>query len=255
MTRRERLERKLEKRREWAAGRRAKATASFDAAREAVAGIPFGQPILVGHHSEKRHRAALARQESRAMAGVESSRMAEHHEQKADGLESQLESSIFSDDPDAIEALQKRIAELEAKQERMKAVNKIIRKFTGDKAGGMAALVDQLGLTPEQAAEEYKPDVYGRLGYPAYGLQNNNANIRRLKGRIEEIKRRQDWQQAAEEAGGRIVQIRGDRAIVKFAEKPERAVLESLKAAGFRWGSGMWQGKADQLPQFLKGGE
>ena len=71
MTRRERLERKLEKRLEWAEGRNRKANAAFDAAHRAVAGIPFGQPILVGHHSERRHRRDLARHDSAMSRGCE----------------------------------------------------------------------------------------------------------------------------------------------------------------------------------------
>ena len=57
MTKRERLERKLQKRRQWAAARRDAATQRFAAADAAVVHIPLGQPILVGHHSEKAHRA------------------------------------------------------------------------------------------------------------------------------------------------------------------------------------------------------
>ena len=81
MTRRERLEAKLEKREEWAEGRRADATRRFDTADKSVEMIPFGQPILVGHHSEKRHRAALKRHDNNMRAGCESLDMAKHHEQ------------------------------------------------------------------------------------------------------------------------------------------------------------------------------
>ena len=33
--------------------------AAYKSSHDATAGIPFGQPILVGHHSEARHRRAL----------------------------------------------------------------------------------------------------------------------------------------------------------------------------------------------------
>src|SRR6266849_2592014 len=39
----------------------ATATQLFELARQSVQHIPFGQPILVGHHSERRHRRDLAR--------------------------------------------------------------------------------------------------------------------------------------------------------------------------------------------------
>ena len=56
MTRRERLERKVEKREEWADKARVRSEASFAAASAISDRIPLGQPILVGHHSERRAR-------------------------------------------------------------------------------------------------------------------------------------------------------------------------------------------------------
>jgi hypothetical protein len=50
---------------------RVRASAAFSRANNAVAGIPLGQPILVGHHSERRHRAALARSDSAMRTGCE----------------------------------------------------------------------------------------------------------------------------------------------------------------------------------------
>lgn len=54
--------------------------------------IPFGQPILVGHHSEGRHRRDLAKIETNMRKGIEESnysaelaRRAEHNERKATG--------------------------------------------------------------------------------------------------------------------------------------------------------------------------
>lgn len=60
MTRRERLERRAERRREWAESRDRKSAAAFESARKLTDGIPLGQPILVGHHSEKPEREILA---------------------------------------------------------------------------------------------------------------------------------------------------------------------------------------------------
>jgi hypothetical protein len=57
MTRRERLENKVAKAEE-------RSTASFDRAYELTANIPFGQPILVGHYSEGRHRRTLERSDN-----------------------------------------------------------------------------------------------------------------------------------------------------------------------------------------------
>ena len=46
MTKRERLERKLERRKEWADKSAAKCSAEFEAAHKITENIPFGQPIL-----------------------------------------------------------------------------------------------------------------------------------------------------------------------------------------------------------------
>jgi hypothetical protein len=55
----------------------AKAEAESDKAHGAVAGIPFGQPILVGHHSERRHRAALKRSDAAMGRAVQAHRDSE----------------------------------------------------------------------------------------------------------------------------------------------------------------------------------
>lgn len=48
--------------------------------------IPFGQPILVGHHSEKSHRAHLARLENMMHKSVEEDQKAKYYEEKAERL-------------------------------------------------------------------------------------------------------------------------------------------------------------------------
>ncbi|MGD9101019.1 MAG: DUF3560 domain-containing protein, partial [Anaerolineae bacterium] len=50
------------------AGKRAEE--ATQASRDAVEGIPLGQPILVGHHSERRHRRALERAQGQAIRAV-----------------------------------------------------------------------------------------------------------------------------------------------------------------------------------------
>ncbi len=122
MTRLERKEARLARRLEWAASRDRKAAAGFSRAASIADGSPFGQPILVGHHSEGHARRDQARIKSGMRAGVESQDMAAHHRSKAAGIADQLERSIFSDDPDAPERLRERIAVLEADRERMRAV-------------------------------------------------------------------------------------------------------------------------------------
>src|SRR5438309_7202772 len=106
MTRRERLEAKVERRRDWAAGRRDKAADLTRYTDRYRGDIAFNtQP---GHIPE---RARVIRMQDKA---GEHQAMAQHHEAKANGLEGQLERTVFSDDANAIEQLERRIADHEA---------------------------------------------------------------------------------------------------------------------------------------------
>src|SRR3990167_606942 len=137
MTYRERKEARMQRRLDWASGRDAKAKAGFDKARRIADAIPFGQPILVGHHSEKHACADQERIHNGMAAGVESQAMAAHHRSVAGNIEDQLDRSIYSDDANAVEALEARFAALDAQRERMALINKLYKK--GDVAG-LAAL-------------------------------------------------------------------------------------------------------------------
>ena len=133
-TRRERRERRSLARREWANKRNAKADDALDRAEKAVEGIPPGQPILVGHHSEATHRRALDRHDSAMRKGREHAAMALKHDSAADALENELSRSVYSDDPDAAERLKERIDGLLAKRAWMHQVNRQFRK-TGSLEG------------------------------------------------------------------------------------------------------------------------
>lgn len=189
MTRRERLERKIERRRDWAAGRRQDAARRLTTARTMAGAIPFGQPILIGHHSERRDRNYRERIRGNFEKAFESHQMADHHASKAAGLSAQLETSIYSDDHDAIDRLKERIATLEAERDRIKAINAAIRRhgFEAVAAGNHLApamtdaerneLVTLIRIAPYHQAET--------RGFPAYQLQNLGGNINRQKKRLE----------------------------------------------------------------------
>lgn len=47
----------------------------------------------------------------------------------------------------------------------------------------------------------------------------------------------------------KVMLIEGNEYVrVTFPEKPDREVLDSLRAAGFRWGAGSWVGRRDAVP-------
>lgn len=149
---------------------------------------------------------------------------------------------ISSDDPQAVEKLEAKLAALEKHQELMKAANVAIRMK--DPTEGDAKLAE-LGYTPEDIAKLREPDFCGRIGYPAYLLQNNNANIRRIRGRIEELKKRtENTPEGWEFDGGRVVVNTTDNRLqIIFDGKPDADIRTELKGEGFRWApsQGTWQ--------------
>lgn len=249
MTRRERMEARRTRRLDWATSRDRKAEAGFNRAHSIADMIPLGQPILVGHHSEAHARRDQERIHAGMRQGVESSDMAEHHRSKADGIQHQLDRSIFSDDADATARIEDRIASLEAKRDARKAANKIVHRAPKDQwTPAKETELQAMGLTQPQAEKLFQPDFAGRVGFPAYSLINLGANIRRLKERLVSIDQQAKRTEAAEAAGG-VVIAGEDFVNVTFAEKPERRIIEELKSAGFCWGGECWGGYRDRLPE------
>lgn len=182
---RERLETRLEQRETWAESREKKRDAAWQASHDAVKDIPFGQPILVGHHSERRHRNALAKSERKGFEGLDHAKKADQHSQAAATIERNLERSIYDDDEDAIERLEEKIAGLEAERERVKYINSQIRKPVSKKVP-----MDEIGLTDREKADLLANAKYnGKVIYPSYVLQNLGGNINRCKKRVERLKR------------------------------------------------------------------
>lgn len=242
MSRRSRLERKVQKRAEWAAKADARSDARLHAADRIASVIPLGQPILVGHHSEGRHRRDLERIDSNMRKGIEESKLADHHRSAGAGLADQLERSVFSDDDDAVQQLEARIAERVARVERCKAINRAIRSGGHVDPPLTAAEVAELASIAHAFGAAYKP------GYPPYVFTNLSANLRRDRARITEIQQQQQRSRAAAEAPAGVL-IEGNGYVrITFADKPPRATLDALKAAGFQWAGGGWVGERAKIP-------
>ena len=176
MTRRERKENKIEQRREWAEKRAKKADQEYKTGKALGETIPLGQPILIGHHSEKSHRNAIKKLHGYADRALENDKMKEHHLSTAARIQTQLDTTIFSDDPDAIEQLQKKLARLEALRSRIKEINKAIK----DKV--------DIELTEAEKKElDSLQKVWGSRSFPAYTLTNLGGRIRDIKKRIESL--------------------------------------------------------------------
>lgn len=217
--------------------------ARYMRAKQMAEAIPFGQPILVGHYSEGRDRRYRAKIHNNFGKAFSAMNKAKELERRAEAVGT---GGISSDDPEAVVKLRAELAQCEQAQARMKAANTAIRKNA--KAGfeaQVAALVT-LGFTEASAAKAIKPDFCGRIGFPDYALKNNNANVRRIKGRIAQLERRTAEVAAAEETGEtqRVIECAGfnvvinlglNRVQVKFPGKPDATVRSRLKSSGFRW--------------------
>lgn len=70
---------------------KARAEERSQAAKKISSMIPFGQPILIGHHSEKRHRSDLDRIHSNIGKSIEESEKAEYFENRVAGIEHALD--------------------------------------------------------------------------------------------------------------------------------------------------------------------
>jgi Domain of unknown function (DUF3560) len=246
MTRRERLQRKAERRLEWADKAKAASHAAFNTAHRIADAIPFGQPILVGHHSERHHRRDIERMDSNMRKACERQDMAENHISKAGNIETTLDRSIFSDDDNAIEALEQRIAEREAERERMKIINKLYKK--GDAAGLAALGLDLEAMKVKLAAAG---SYWGSAPHLPYELSNLGGRITTDRKRLEYLKQQRERSNKAEASpnGITLEKCQSGYVRVTFAEKPERSILTALREAGFHWGGGSWVGQGDKLPQ------
>ena len=89
-------------------------------------GIPMGQPILVGHHSERRHRKTLERAENKAKKCIEAGEKAQYYKDKLEALENN--NAISSDDSNALEKLKSKLENLEEQRETIKQYNKQAKK-------------------------------------------------------------------------------------------------------------------------------
>ena len=140
---------------------------------------------------------------------------------------------ISADDPQAVSKLEKKLEKLEASQELMKAVNAYYRKH--------GTLDGCPHLTP-QGIENLKADMssgwhYEKKPFQSWQLSNNSAEIRRVKGRIEDLTRHKEAAYVGWEFEGGTVEINreANRLQIFFEGKSDASVREELKSNGFRW--------------------
>lgn len=150
---------------------------------------------------------------------------------------------IMSDDAQAIEKLEMKLQALEREQDHMKAVNAWWRKH---------GTLDECPELTEKQRQEIKEDMArgwrcDSKPFQSWALSNNNANIRRIRERIEALKKEEERaEQPTEEThDGYTLRENAEACRIQFIfdGKPEESIRAILKANGFRWApsEGAWQ--------------
>ena len=201
--------------------------------------IPPGQPILVGHHSEKAHRNLLDRADRKMGQAVAAAEKADYYEQKARAAENNT--AISSDDPEALTKLEKKLESLQIAQTRMKQINAYYRKH-GTCQGFHGLTAEQAEKLDQRVENGYS---WEKSPYPPFALSNNNQEIRRLQVRIKQFTEARDLgYQGWKFEGGKVeANSENNRLQIFFDEIPNEELRKELKGRGFRWArsEGAWQ--------------
>lgn len=128
----ERAEDRAERYEGYASNAAARSDAAYQAAHRIADGIPMGQPILVGHHSERRHRRDIERMHSGMRRSIAEEAKAEHYAERAETAER------YQARRESVPTTLRRIEKLEAE---LRGVNRNLAgriDYVSDGAGGYA---------------------------------------------------------------------------------------------------------------------
>lgn len=184
-----------------------------------------GQPILIGHYSEKRHRKLLEKSDNVMRQSIETNKKAQYYKQKAAGVG---KGGISSDDEQALDKLSVKLDDLKKYQELMKLANKQYKK------GGWNAVTC---LTEKEIAElqlMHQRHPYHTKLY-TFELSNNLANIKATQKRIDELNRLKQIDGCNESYDHFNYSIDDNRIQFIFDEKPADEVRNLLKRYTFKW--------------------
>ena len=160
-------------------------------------------------------------------------------EKLLDKIRSTGRGGISADDDLAVEKLRKKLEGMESQQNMMKAVNVYYRKHKT--LDGCPELTEaQIEKLKVDMSRDWRKDP---VPFPSYLLTNNNANMRRVRQRIEELSNRSEFAGWAFPGGEAKINEAENRLQLLFDEKPDAGQRQVLKQAGFKWApsQGAWQ--------------
>lgn len=145
-----------------------------------------------------------------------------------------------------IKILKRKILSAEKNQEEMKIINVIIRKNVSNDEK-IKEIMKISSLTEVQIIKLLIPDFAGRVGFATFNLQNNLANIKRMKERLIELGKREitPTNEISFDGGKIINNSEYDRVQIFFDQKPSQNIIDKLKSEGWHWSPsiGVWQRK------------
>lgn len=154
--------------------------------------------------------------------------------------------AISSDDPKAIEKLTEKLQKCEENQDFMKKVNTYYRK--NGTCVGCEGLTEQQALKLDERVETAYS--WEKQPFPPYQLTNNNAEIHRIKKRIDSITATQNTEFVGWkfDGGEAVINTDKNRLQLLFDEKPSEEQRNILKSNGFRWAPSdkAWQRQLNQ---------
>ena len=233
----ERKEAKVERLSNLAAKTAAAAEATHERAEKMADVIPFGQPILVGHYSEKGDRNYRDRIDKTFHKSFELTDKAKEYESRAENAAS--DDVIKTEDPEAIPKLEAKIAALEKKREQVKGMTD--EQIWKIRWGGGENL---LNYNPETGKRDKMPN------FRAMELESVSRIIRNTKQRIADVQATKKIEAVDETINGVRLHVdqADNRVRLSFPGIPPPEVRQKLKSLGFRWSpyNKAWQAYINQ---------
>lgn len=159
--------------------------------------------------------------------------------------------AVKSDDPEVLDFLRAKLAGLEEAHALMVSANAYYRKnktlkgFEGIPADTMAWITRPGVYLPGGRNGDGSPLAFYGKPFPTYELTNSNANIKRVKQRIETLEAVKASKSIEEEHDGYTYRENAEamRVQLQFDGKPDDETRALLKRNGFRWAPslGVWQ--------------
>lgn len=179
---------------------------------------------------------------------MENFRKADHY---LDMLKRAHTLAVKSDDPEVLDFLRAKLAGLEEAHALMVSANAYYRKnktlegFEGIPADTMAWITRPGVYLPGGRNGDGSPLAFYGKPFPTYELTNSNANIKRVKQRIETLEAVKASKPIEEERDGYTYRENAEamRVQFQFDGKPDDETRALLKRNGFRWApsQGVWQ--------------